>query len=158
MPESRLVACLILAHRCLHWTHANGLHQIINLHCQADIIYFLRASCVLQVTCLCLCTICILKSECVSNDAKATRDKVHLAVCAGLAFAGVHDSFWTHAGSVEAMNTILREKFLELHSQPLLSNLRNELAGECPDLDIPEVPKLGNLQLDQITDAAYFFN
>ena len=36
---------------------------------------------------------------------------------AGIQFAGVHDSFWTHAGSVEEMNVLLREKFVELHSQ-----------------------------------------
>lgn len=36
---------------------------------------------------------------------------------AGLAFAGVHDSFWTHAGSVDEMNKILRDSFVELHSQ-----------------------------------------
>ena len=35
----------------------------------------------------------------------------------GITFAGVHDSFWTHAGSVERMNELLRDKFVELHSQ-----------------------------------------
>ena len=79
-------------------------------------------------------------------------------MCAGLAFAGVHDSFWTHAGSVDTMNRILREKFYELHSQPLLSNLRDELLAESPELEIPEVPVLGNLQLEKINDAKYFFN
>lgn len=29
----------------------------------------------------------------------------------------MHDSFWTHAGTVERMNELLREKFIELHSQ-----------------------------------------
>ena len=111
-----------------------------------------------RVTQLCLCTIRRMKGECVPHHAQASWDKVCLTVCAGLAFAGVHDSFWTHAGSVETMNTILREKFLELHSQPLLSNLRQELVAECPDVDIPAVPKLGNLQLEQISDATYFFN
>lgn len=76
----------------------------------------------------------------------------------GLSFAGVHDSFWTHAGSVDNMNAILREKFLELHSQPLLKNLRNELLEESPELDIPHVPQLGGLALESITDAKYFFN
>lgn len=79
---------------------------------------------------------------------------------AGLSFAGVHDSFWTHAGSVETMNTILREKFLELHGQPLLENLRNELVQESPELEaeIPVVPPRGDLKLEQIVDAQYFFN
>jgi DNA-directed RNA polymerase len=42
---------------------------------------------------------------------------------AGLAFAGVHDSFWTHAGDVPRMNQLLREQFVALHSQPLLEQL-----------------------------------
>ena len=77
---------------------------------------------------------------------------------AGLSFAGVHDSFWTHAGSVDVMNTILREKFYELHSQPLLQNLREELVQQSPGLDIPHVPALGGLQLEKIVNAKYFFN
>ena len=81
-----------------------------------------------------------------------------VTVHAGLSFAGVHDSFWTHAGSVDIMNNILREKFFELHTQPLLSNLMDELLAESPHLDIPEVPTLGSLQLEKIHDAKYFFN
>ena len=88
-----------------------------------------------------------------------TRTGRHLWLLgAGLAFAGVHDSFWTHAGSVDTMNTILREKFYELHSQPLLSNLRAELQAESPELVIPEVPVLGSLQLEKSNEAKYFFN
>lgn len=40
-----------------------------------------------------------------------------LAAAAGLDFAGVHDSFWTHAGDVDRMSVILRDKFIELYSQ-----------------------------------------
>lgn len=40
-----------------------------------------------------------------------------------MAFAGVHDSFWTHAGDVNRMNEVLREQFVALHSQPLLDVL-----------------------------------
>lgn len=37
--------------------------------------------------------------------------------------AGVHDSFWTHACDVDQMNQILREKFVELYSMPILENV-----------------------------------
>lgn len=40
--------------------------------------------------------------------------------------AGVHDSYWTHAGDVEQMNSLLREKFVELYSQPVLENVSQE--------------------------------
>jgi len=36
---------------------------------------------------------------------------------------GVHDSFWTHACDVDKLNIILREKFVELYSQPILENV-----------------------------------
>ncbi|KAK0585678.1 hypothetical protein LWI29_032249 [Acer saccharum] len=41
---------------------------------------------------------------------------------AGLIFAGVHDSYWTHACDVDAMNRILREKFVELYERPVLED------------------------------------
>ena len=37
--------------------------------------------------------------------------------------AGVHDSYWTHAGDVDTMNKILREKFVELYDAPILENV-----------------------------------
>ncbi|KAJ1283858.1 hypothetical protein BS78_03G159400 [Paspalum vaginatum] len=40
----------------------------------------------------------------------------------GLNFAGVHDSYWTHACDVDTMNRILREKFVELYDTPILEN------------------------------------
>ena len=46
-----------------------------------------------------------------------------------LLLSGVHDSYWTHAGNVDKMNLILREKFVELYDQPILENVSilNEL-------------------------------
>jgi DNA-directed RNA polymerase len=49
---------------------------------------------------------------------------------AGLFFAGVHDSYWTHAGDVEKMNHLLREKFVELYSKPILENVSLDFIGE----------------------------
>ncbi|KAF8389877.1 hypothetical protein HHK36_024395 [Tetracentron sinense] len=43
---------------------------------------------------------------------------------AGLNFAGVHDSYWTHACDVDEMNRILREKFVELYETPILENVK----------------------------------
>ncbi|KAK6128777.1 hypothetical protein DH2020_037483 [Rehmannia glutinosa] len=43
---------------------------------------------------------------------------------AGLNFAGVHDSYWTHACDVDEMNRILREKFVELYEAPILENVK----------------------------------
>ncbi|PSC74843.1 DNA-directed RNA polymerase chloroplastic mitochondrial [Micractinium conductrix] len=76
----------------------------------------------------------------------------------GLDFAGVHDSFWTHAGSVERMNELLRDKFIELHSQPLLEQLLEEFQKLYPGIKFPPVPKRGDLNLDQLREATYFFS
>lgn len=78
----------------------------------------------------------------------------------GITFAGVHDSFWTHAGSVDVMNHILREKFHELHGQPLLQNLLKQFEATYKGKvdDFPEVPSLGDFDLKEILDAPYFFN
>jgi hypothetical protein len=42
---------------------------------------------------------------------------------AGIEFAGVHDSFWTHPGSVHVMNRLLREKFVELHTRQVRAHM-----------------------------------
>lgn len=93
-------------------------------------------------------------------------DSTHMMMTAlgcyqrGITFAGVHDSFWTHASSVDEMNAILRKKFYELHSRPLLQELLDQFREVYQDKNImfPEVPSLGGFELKEIHDAKYFFN
>ena len=91
-------------------------------------------------------------------------DSSHLLMTAsechsrGITFAGVHDSFWTHACSVDEMNEVLRERFISLHEQPLLENLLAEFREGNPKLAFPPVPELGSLKLEQVEDAKYFFS
>ncbi|KAL3378579.1 hypothetical protein AABB24_004484 [Solanum stoloniferum] len=49
---------------------------------------------------------------------------------AGLNFAGVHDSYWTHACDVDKLNRILREKFVELYETPILEKVSISIIGE----------------------------
>ncbi|XP_002978135.2 DNA-directed RNA polymerase 1B, mitochondrial isoform X2 [Selaginella moellendorffii] len=77
---------------------------------------------------------------------------------AGLTFAGVHDSFWTHAGDVERMNVILREKFVELYEQPILENLLESFQKRWPKLKFPDLPVRGDLDLKEVLSSPYFFN
>ncbi|KAL6753198.1 mitochondrial single-subunit RNA polymerase [Haematococcus lacustris] len=74
----------------------------------------------------------------------------------GITFAGVHDSYWTHAGNVDALGQILRDKFVELHRQPLLSNLAEELASRS-GAQLAEVPPLGDFDLELVKSSVYFF-
>lgn len=75
-----------------------------------------------------------------------------------IAFAAVHDSYWTHACSAENMNAHLREEFIELYKQPLLEDLLVQLEARFPDCQFEPVPKLGKLDIERVRDSLYFFN
>ncbi|KAL6190212.1 hypothetical protein ACLB2K_036610 [Fragaria x ananassa] len=77
---------------------------------------------------------------------------------AGLNFAGVHDSYWTHASDVDEMNRILREKFVELYEQPILENLLESFQESFPKLIFPPLPDRGDFDLRQVLGSTYFFN
>ncbi|KAF9662721.1 hypothetical protein SADUNF_Sadunf18G0083700 [Salix dunnii] len=77
---------------------------------------------------------------------------------AGLCFAGVHDSFWTHARDVDLMNRILREKFVELYNMPILENLLEDFQTAYPTLKFPPLPERGNFDLQKVLRSPYFFN
>ncbi|KAM7271345.1 hypothetical protein ACFE04_030559 [Oxalis oulophora] len=69
---------------------------------------------------------------------------------AGLNFAGVHDSYWTHACDVDTMNGILREKFVELYEAPVLENLLKSFQKEFPNLKFPPLPERGDFDLREV--------
>ncbi|XP_019180748.1 PREDICTED: DNA-directed RNA polymerase 1, mitochondrial [Ipomoea nil] len=77
---------------------------------------------------------------------------------AGLNFAGVHDSYWTHASDVDQMNRILREKFVELYEAPILENLSESFQKSFPKLRFPPLPERGDFDLREVLDSPYFFN
>lgn len=77
---------------------------------------------------------------------------------ADLRFAGVHDSFWTHATDVDLMNRILREKFVELYNMPILENLLEDFQTSYPTLQFPPLPERGNFDLQKVLRSPYFFN
>ncbi|XP_019420030.1 PREDICTED: DNA-directed RNA polymerase 2B, chloroplastic/mitochondrial-like [Lupinus angustifolius] len=76
----------------------------------------------------------------------------------GLNFAGVHDSYWTHAGDVDQMNRILREKFVELYETPVLENLVEGFQRSFPKLSFPPLPERGDFDLREVLESPYFFN
>ncbi|KAL7137956.1 hypothetical protein ABFS83_10G130300 [Erythranthe nasuta] len=77
---------------------------------------------------------------------------------AGLRFAGVHDSFWTHACDVDRMNQILRQKFVDLYRMPILENLLESFETSYPTLKFPPLPNRGDFLLEQVIESPYFFN
>ncbi|KAF8039182.1 hypothetical protein BT93_B1666 [Corymbia citriodora subsp. variegata] len=77
---------------------------------------------------------------------------------AGLNFAGVHDSYWTHACDVDEMNKILREKFVELYEAPILENLIESFQKAFPESRFPPLPERGDFDLKEVLKSPYFFN
>jgi DNA-directed RNA polymerase len=52
-------------------------------------------------------------------------------------FASVHDSYWTHPSDVDEMNKILRESFIQLHSQNIMGRLNDEFYTRYQDMRTP---------------------
>ncbi|XP_073139231.1 DNA-directed RNA polymerase 1B, mitochondrial-like [Henckelia pumila] len=77
---------------------------------------------------------------------------------AGLNFAGVHDSYWTHACDVDKMSDILREKFVELYEAPILENLLQDFERSFPNINFPPLPERGDFDLREVLESTYFFN
>ena len=69
-------------------------------------------------------------------DILTHRVSVHVKT-RGIDFAAVHDSFWTHAGDVDEMNHILRQEFVNLHSQDILEDIYTQFQRRYPQNEIP---------------------
>ncbi|KAI7901013.1 uncharacterized protein BX663DRAFT_516005 [Cokeromyces recurvatus] len=70
----------------------------------------------------------------------------------GLTFASVHDSYWTHACDVDAMNEVIRDQFIELHSQPIMENLLNEFKERYQNYRVPHSSVLTEEQAEELDD------
>uniref|UniRef100_A0ACB8F212 Uncharacterized protein n=1 Tax=Sphaerodactylus townsendi TaxID=933632 RepID=A0ACB8F212_9SAUR len=94
----------------------------------------------------------------------------------GLTFVSVHDCYWTHALTVDIMNQVCREQFVELHSQPILQDLSKFLLKKyCARFPaewrqkkplefqrlvqlLSSVPKKGDFDLQKVKESTYFFS
>ncbi|KAG8949604.1 DNA-directed RNA polymerase [Tulasnella sp. 408] len=56
---------------------------------------------------------------------------------AGLAFASVHDSYWTHPSCVDEMSGIIRETFIKLHTENILEKLRDGFIQRYGNFKVP---------------------
>lgn len=92
----------------------------------------------------------------------------------GVTFASVHDCFWTHAATVDEMSRVIREQFVELYSEDVLSKLREEFLVRYKNYYVPvrtaegkavwrrihftPVPARGPFDLTQVLESKYFFS
>ena len=70
--------------------------------------------------------------------------------------AFVHDSVGTHACDVDRMITAIRETFVELHKEPILELLKEEVEGQL-DITLGPPPIVGTLDLSLVSASRYFF-
>ena len=80
---------------------------------------------------------------------------------AGLTFAAVHDSYWTHACDMPVMNELLREEFVKLHEKASLEKLHEQLSeryGHALEDALEEPPEVGELDIQVVKDSTYFFS
>lgn len=56
---------------------------------------------------------------------------------AGLVFASVHDSYWTHACDIDTMSDVIRDTFVRLHSEDILVRLRDEFLERYKGYKVP---------------------
>ncbi|KAL6308760.1 DNA/RNA polymerase [Sparassis latifolia] len=56
-----------------------------------------------------------------------------------ITFASVHDSYWTHAGSIDQMSAIIRETFIALHSSDVLTKLFEEFRERYKGYKVPVI-------------------
>lgn len=75
---------------------------------------------------------------------------------AGIDFAAVHDSFWSHAANSDALARTLREQFIVLHSQDLAENLRMQWMNRY-GVTLDPVPEKGSLRIGDVLRSEYFF-
>jgi len=72
-------------------------------------------------------------------------------------FSVVHDSFGTHDCDIEKLGIILREKFIEIYREDVLLNFKNEVNAQI-DGDIPDPPTFGDLDIEEVRNAQFFFS
>eukprot|EP00522_Entomoneis_paludosa_P007714 CAMPEP_0172440348 /NCGR_PEP_ID=MMETSP1065-20121228/993_1 /TAXON_ID=265537 /ORGANISM="Amphiprora paludosa, Strain CCMP125" /LENGTH=1049 /DNA_ID=CAMNT_0013189139 /DNA_START=238 /DNA_END=3387 /DNA_ORIENTATION=- len=75
----------------------------------------------------------------------------------GLTFSAVHDSFWTHPCDVDEMNTVLRDVFVDLYEKPILEDLKQGWELRYPGIEFPNPPETGDLDIQDVKKALYFF-
>lgn len=74
-------------------------------------------------------------------------------------FMTVHDCYGTLAPDTDMSAKLLREAFVEIYRQPILENFTSDvLNGFDDEIEKPEIPKKGELDIEEVLNSNYFFN
>ena len=92
-----------------------------------------------------------------SLDASALTLTIHKCLADNIdSFCMIHDSYGTHAHNSGKLATRLREAFVEIYTENDVLDDFRKAALEVLD-DVPEPPKKGTLDLNQVLKSDYFF-
>lgn len=74
-------------------------------------------------------------------------------------FMTVHDCYGTLAPDTDMSAKLLREAFVEIYRQPILENFTSDvLSGFDDEIEKPEIPEKGELDIEEVLNSNYFFN
>ncbi|EKM52814.1 uncharacterized protein PHACADRAFT_261459 [Phanerochaete carnosa HHB-10118-sp] len=71
-----------------------------------------------------------------------------------ITFASVHDSYWTHACSVDEMSEIIRETFIALHSSDVMAKLDEEFRERYKGYKVPVSALRTGTFMKQLNDVS----
>lgn len=97
-----------------------------------------------------------------SMDACHLRMVVNRMVEEGVteSFAMIHDSFGVHACDVDELQYVIRDEFIKLYSDNQLAAFtvsQLNIISESAHKDLPDLPEYGDLDLEEVRDADFFF-
>ncbi len=77
-----------------------------------------------------------------------------------MAFAAVHDSFWTHAGDADDLHFHLRDQFVKLYAKPngILEDFKANIENLYPGIQLPPLPEPGPMDIEDVREARFFFS
>ena len=95
-----------------------------------------------------------------SLDAAALFKTVNTARVAGVKnFAMVHDSFATLAADSQALADSIRLAYARIFEDDVLAGFKKEVEAYLPiDVELPALPKYGNLNIYELLTSDYFFS
>ncbi|WP_158625413.1 MULTISPECIES: DNA-directed RNA polymerase [unclassified Asaia] len=73
-------------------------------------------------------------------------------------FAMIHDSYGTHAADTQTLARSLRESFVEIYQQDRLAQTASEIADYAPHVYLPEPPKRGAFDINEVLRSEFFFS
>jgi len=71
----------------------------------------------------------------------------------------VHDSYSTHAEKSALLSACIRQATVEIFSDDLLENFRQQLQSQLPEgIILPDPPQKGDFRIESVLDSDYYFS